>query len=460
MEKETFKVVHLRQAELDYELAIRGVKTSRTVAEKRKVLSGFLVREIKFPGSTIRLEGYDSTFDQERDAISATLDTIATSIGEFEGNTSDSQFKVIKSRLCHVAGRIHRLVVPDGDDDAREFKNESYASCFQYETELVEKASRDSDVKLESVVNEGPVINLPAPLVTYVTKSSPVSDWPVRFSGDSSKVFSFLETVTELARSRKVSNEDLFSSAVELFTGDAFVWYRSVRNEVNDWNTLVARIKTDFLSPYCDDDIWDQIKARKQRKNETALIFIAQLENLFTRLSRPPAEETKVKNIRRNLLPEYIGQLALEEIYSVSKLSALCKKLEEAKHIKNKNIACINISKIDTDNSDTSSRPEYFRNKNFSQKKGPQNFNRKSNKNANRYFSKTRNINDNSSNSASPSSSRHKGQSDSTSSAVVCWNCQGLNHTFQNCRVKRKLFCYRCGHPDVKVFNCPVCKKN
>lgn len=463
MEKEQFKVVHLRLAELDYELAIRGIKTTKNMTDKRKILSGLLSRDLKTPGSTLKLDSYSSTFDRERDEISTTLTSITTSIAEFDGNTSDSSFKVIKSRLCHVAGRIQRIVLPEGDADVERFKNESYATCFELEADLVEKASQNNDGNLDNTaVSEAPIINIPPPIVTCVTKQCPVSDWPIKFNGDSRKVFLFLETVGELAQSRKVSNDDLFSSAAELFTGDAFVWFRSIKNVVNNWDSLVSKLKEDFLSPCSDDDIWDEIKSRKQRKNETALIFIAQLENLFSRLSRHPAEETKIKTIRRNLLPEYISQLALVEIDSVSKISTLCKKLEEAKYFKTKNLSCAGISKLEINDQQDSSKGNFSRNNNSYQRQNvSQNFSKKSYRNRN-FSKKSEDVStsNNAADNSLPSTSENKKQSGNISNTIVCWNCQGLNHLYHHCRLKRKLFCYRCGRPEVKVSDCPVCSKN
>lgn len=76
-----------------------------------------------------------------------------------------------------------------------------------------------------------------------------------------------------------------------------------------------------------DENIWEQIKSRKQGKLEPVVIFIACMEALFNRLNRPPAEVTKIKYIQGNLQPEYRKRLALQEINSILELSNLCKKI-------------------------------------------------------------------------------------------------------------------------------------
>ncbi|KAG5870076.1 hypothetical protein JTB14_012918 [Gonioctena quinquepunctata] len=78
--------------------------------------------------------------------------------------------------------------------------------------------------------------------------------------------------------------------------------------------------------PDMDDETWEQIKHDKQKRNDRVTIFIAHVENMFSRLSRPPHETTKTKIINNNLLFEYHSQLALQDIYTVEELGELTKE--------------------------------------------------------------------------------------------------------------------------------------
>ena len=61
------------------------------------------------------------------------------------------------------------------------------------------------------------------------TKTVPVYKWGLRFDGQGGQsVGAFLERVEEIRRARRVTHEELFKSAVDLFAGQALVWYRSV----------------------------------------------------------------------------------------------------------------------------------------------------------------------------------------------------------------------------------------
>lgn len=349
------------------------------------------------------------------------------------------------------------MLVPD--DHAEEvitFKNESYATSLQLEADLFDKLTADTgNPDTSFTAATPPIINVTPPTITCSSGTKPLSEWGVRFSGDSKNVYSFIERINELALSRKVSESDLFNSAVELFVGDAFVWYRSVRSSVTDWNSLITRLKIDFLPPDAEDDIWDQIKNRKQRRNETVAIFIAQLENLFSRLPRTPAELTKVKHIRKNLLPEYVSQLALMDIGSVSELSNLCRKLEDAAHIKSRNkvpeVLDIHDSRTSMSLQNISRNQNNTFRKNFSKFKG---------KNISRNLADAAHAQNQPSTSRADDNIPSSSNANMTKKQVVCWNCNAPNHFYTVCLEKRKRFCYRCGHPNTTVATCPTCSKN
>lgn len=130
--EERFYVNHLRKEELEYELAIRGVFTSRGVNDKRTILSKLLSKETSKPGNLIDLDNYKVTYDNESAAITTTLESITTCIVGFEGTTTHSLFKAIRSRKNHVFGRIRRMKISDQDpSEAIEFKNESYATILK-----------------------------------------------------------------------------------------------------------------------------------------------------------------------------------------------------------------------------------------------------------------------------------------------------------------------------------------
>lgn len=444
---ETYKPNHLLAEELDYELKIRSVISSKNQQDKRKILTRLLEKESATPGKLIDMSAYQHTFASEKTAIENTLSSIQLLISEFEGTSSDSVFLRIKSRLNHLIGRIKRVptvnIEPDELVQTVEYLNESYATCLQLEAEVYDKVRPSENIAhldpLNSTVN--PVINLPAPVVSFSSKYKPLSEWGIKFNGDPKKVYSFIERITALAKSRKVENNDLFNSAVELFVDDAFVWFRNVQNKVSDWDSLIIQLKKDFLPPDIDEDLWDQIKSNKQRKNERVTIFIAQMENLFSRLTRPPNEFTKIKYIKQNILPEYASHLALVEVDQVSQLQDIVKKLEDVSFIKSRNSVQPNrykeVKEVAANNSQfsRSNKKSFQKNQSFKNK-----------------------FNYDKSDNSHPSTS--KVTANTKEKSIVCWNCGEPNHVFSACLIKRKTFCYKCGSTGVKSKDCKNCSKN
>jgi hypothetical protein len=68
---------------------------------------------------------------------------------------------------------------------------------------------------------------------------------------------------------RNATNTDLFNAAMNLFSGKALIWFRSVRSKLNDWDAVVCLFKEEFLTPDFDDLLWDEIKGLLQGQNES-----------------------------------------------------------------------------------------------------------------------------------------------------------------------------------------------
>jgi hypothetical protein len=56
---------------------------------------------------------------------------------------------------------------------------------------------------------------------------------------------------------------------------------------LSDWDEVVQLLKQEFLPPDFDELLWDEIKGRLQGKSESITIYVAVMETLFARLSRP-----------------------------------------------------------------------------------------------------------------------------------------------------------------------------
>lgn len=262
-----------------------------------------------------------------------------------------------------------------------------------------------------------------------------VSRWRIQFDGETS-VTHFLERIEELRLSRGVSKEQLLRSAPELFTKNALIWLRT-RN-FHSWDELLEQLKNDFQPYDYEFDLMEEIRRRTQGSKERVITYISAMENLFSKLgTNRPSELTRVKLIRRNLLPFIQSQLALHWIESISELIRLCKAVEE-----------------------TEMRTQKFvpPPTNYRQLLEPELAYRKPNMNLTT-------INQNQ--VSSIESERTIPQATSSQQANViqpkeqpsCWNCGKSGHKFRKCKDSRRIFCFRCGHPNVIANSCPCCQQ-
>lgn len=218
-------------------------------------------------------------------------------------------------------------------------------------------------------------------------------------------------------------------------------------------------LKQEFLPSDYDDQLWEEIKARKQGKSESVSIFIAIMETLFNRLSRPPCEITRIKHIRQNLLPQYFSQLALSDIENLSGLSKLCKKLEDAHLTQSKfrqphkpYIEMLEPELAYVTDDVTSEVTEITVSKSAATDSNAVTLHKKGSVYRERDYRQAYPLN-----RGRSSFSRNIEPGPST---VKCWNCGQPNHTYAGCKLKRKKFCYRCGYANVTVFSCPKCSGN
>lgn len=440
------EVNFLKSNELSYEIRIRKVNPPDTVELKRKVLRGLLYKE-KTVGNLVSLEN-PFTPSEDCQGITDSLNDLKLVIENFTGDKNDTDFKRIASRLSHINGRFERLALDD--TVTCDMRSSLQCSILEMEGEYADKldtfvsqnkvdsgkmrpgslsesehsidSQHLSQLSLEEV--HDPLTSKPFHFPNYVAPYK----WNVHFSGSPNEsVNSFLEKINLLREARGVSKQELFASACDLFQDQAWNWYLSIRSRVKNWDDLELKLREDFLPYFYDEDLWQEIHSRTQGSNERVAIYISVMEGLFSRLSVLPEECIMVNTIRRNLLPDYISCLALQDIDSVVRLKTLCKRLEESR-----NWSCRYKP--------PSSKRSGFLEPDLSC------YNNVFNAGGSRPFPKIKSANVS---IVSPSVS-----------VPTCWNCGCSGHVYNKCLDPRRIFCYGCGMKDVVKSKCPNCSKN
>lgn len=159
-------------------------------------------------------------------------------------------------------------------------------------------------------------------------KTPPLHKWNLVYNGETS-ITEFLERAEELRIARNYTKPQMFRGAVEIFSGAALNWYRSIKQSLRDWDDLVVNLRAAFLPVDYEHRLWDEIRNRTQGSGEKIICYLACMENLFNRLQRKPTEAVRLDLIKRNLLPNFQQTLALHDVYSIIELKRLCKNIED-----------------------------------------------------------------------------------------------------------------------------------
>nr|CAI5848669.1 unnamed protein product [Callosobruchus analis] len=257
------------------------------------------------------------------------------------------------------------------------------------------------------------------------TRFLDVTRWKVQFDGTSS-VTTFLERIEELRSSRGVSKERLLRSASELLTKEALLWFRMM-GKFESWDDLADKLRSAFQPYDYEDSLWEEIRMRTQGAQEKVIIFVSVMENLFRKLRVLPPEESRVRIIRRNMLPYIQTQMTLHTVRTVSELLNLSKSIEET---------AWRVQKFCPPPTNTRQllEPEL----------------------AYQVPAQHRRSTLNRPPDVSPLAVDAVSL-DGGSNQPLCWNCKSPGHKFRRCTRPRTIFCYRCGRENATSASCQNC---
>ncbi|XP_046674651.1 uncharacterized protein LOC124363447 [Homalodisca vitripennis] len=464
----TMSAYHLRKSEVEYELKIRGVSSEGSAGELRKRLSHCLSTNV--PADAAVVNNLD--VETELEECEAKLSDLSSLVSDYDGNRADNEFQRLSARLWHLYYRVERI--PDTastDIEPGQRKSEllvktktfndsfistapqNIPSTYQDSSRLTQKttksvetsevgkiiASADMNVRKtqylplgllpETVIDQGragySTDQVPFQESRDVSsrsrsKSVPVYKWGVQFDNSPGQsIGAFLERVEELRRARGVTPQELFNSAVDLFSGSALIWYRSTQSRISSWEELCKERRIVFQAPDYDFQLQQEIFTRVQGDNESIDLFIAAMEGLYGRLASSVPEPTRLKLIMHNLHPQLQDRLALFDIKSLEDLRCLGRKAEAGR---------LRSLRRPPPHQNVALEPDLA------------------------YFEPHRKR---SLPLVKVASAQFRNSS--PTSSVSCWNCGESGHRFSNCRKERKRFCFGCGAPEMLKTNCPKC---
>ena len=244
--------------------------------------------------------------------------------------------------------------------------------------------------------------------------------WHLKFSGDDGRsINSFLIDVEEKAETYGVGEGRLLSGISELLEGSAKLWYRLVKPDINSWTEFKRLIRGEYLPLDYTDNLWEEIRNRKQGDGELMGAFVSRIMGMFDRLGVEVSDEMKLDQIIKNLHPFYTERLSLTKVLSIKQLKEFGKQIEVSKY-----------------------RIERY-------EQGPGSKGKQKSLEPELAFKPVKKASINViESSVGENRERNK-----------CWNCDKPGHRYSACRapVKHK-FCWVCGRRNVTKFKCPDCR--
>lgn len=249
------------------------------------------------------------------------LGEMQISLSELETNFLSKPLELLTHRLAHYSNRVELIQgAPTGEREQllviisklkegveKLISQNEDEDSFCDPLEDPEYGSPGSPVRRSSVLPAATpdIATLLQTLVTGKDSSAAVQKWNLNYdgTGGAQPLFNFVERAKELAQARGVQEKIMFNKAVEFFSGEALVWYRTLGSRVTNWEQLVTELKVRFLSADFSREYLDQIKNRKQKPSESVRSYIESMFAEFSRVSPVPSEEEQLWVIRRNLLP-------------------------------------------------------------------------------------------------------------------------------------------------------------
>lgn len=415
-------VNYLRKDELTYELILRGITVE--IPESTDQLRTYLRPLIKLEklNKSVTYPVYPFNAEDELKVCSTKFDELKSAF-----TSPQSNLLSITTRVCHLVHRFERIPV----DQLQPVSHDSHSALAPLLTTLatdVSNSNSDSDSILllsqlnvdDSDSDHSEMVGAAVSHGTTLPKTffEPIRKWNLKFSGESKgmTVHNFLERVDELRLARNVNNEQLFASAIDLFEGKALLWFRSNHSRLTSWKELATLLRKHYEPPDYRARLLNDIMSRSQDVAESIVEYLACMTALFRRYG-PVSEELQLGIIVRNLSPFYSTQLPI--VQSLEELEDVCLKLETKKYRAEHYVppSRKRTNYVEPDLACFSGSPS------VSCSKVPVN----------------------------------EVVTPAVGSKLTCWNCRGSGHLMRDCRLPKKLLCYRCGKHDYTIKTCPQC---
>lgn len=273
--------------------------------------------------------------------------------------------------------------------------------------------------------------------------------WNLQFRGTSSEfpVDEFLFRVETLARSSNIAENMLPFGMHYVLHGAAQEWYWVYHrdNPNADWNTFQGAMRRHFSLIETQVEIREKISKRKQQSGEAFNEFYLAIVGLAARLHQRMPEHELVEILRANMVPQLKSVLLFHPTYTVAALQEYCKRFERLWQSESATVSrqprpvCpprvneITSQAYESPYGVQQCDPNIYFDAHQYQYGYPEHI---------EAFHK----------------SDDKTKVMNRQELIVCWNCDEMGHSFDNCTVaSRNVFCNGCGLKNNYKPTCTRC---
>lgn len=432
----------LNKNELSYEVLIRGEEPASTVLGLRKQINKII---LLVPDDDIMDSGLPISDDCEGVIIS--IKELGTKVNNLHDKYDDNLFQRTMALHNHVYYRLKRL-----DKSDTSFVSQIKSLYKEFELISNKLMSLNKSVSYPSATTDQSASssNDSSQTITVHCDHSNTAELKIKYDGKSC-VHAFVQRMNEYKTVRNLPSKKLLMFAADIFTGNALHWYRSVRDSIKDWDELIAQLVEDFSPVDYDYRLMSEIRNRTQGDQESIIIYLAIMSELFSRLTKQLSEQDKLEILLHNIRPCYSAVLAscITGIESIALLRKLCLNYEK--------IQCLTSQfreppKIN--NSTLAPDLAYVRTENKQQfYKSYDNYSKP-------YNNPTTHRHTNSYSSGAPVAAVESASIDAVNKHTFCPRCRSSDHSLRQCKKERYPICFKCGLKDFTFPNCPNCHPN
>lgn len=258
---------------------------------------------------------------------------------------------------------------------------------------------------------------------------SRVEKWDIVFSGDarSIQVEDFLNRVKKLAKHEGVGKNELLNKIHYRLKGEASDWWFTRESHCTTWEKFDSEIRFRFGNPNRDRGIRSQLRELRQKRGETFVAFVTEVEKLNQCLKRPHSSRSIFEIVWENMRPHYRSKLATTRVHNLEHLLELNHRIDandpglyRTGYNTRGEIHSMDAQKHS--DSDYSSVEDYTVNA----------FQRKL-----KISQDTQKM---------PSNNKTLNTPTEEPMGIKCWNCLKTGHHWKSCTSTKLIFCYACGN--------------